>query len=165
MKNLYELSDEYLFLLDMLSDPETSEEEIDEALTKAEDDIVAHADDYGKIIRELESSIDVLKGEQSRLASRKKKAEDSIKKLKESLQAAMVAVGKKNIKTDLFTFAVQKNGGKLPVVLDVECADLPDELVKISESPDTDAIREYLDTHKECKYAHYGERGESLRIK
>jgi hypothetical protein len=62
--------------------------------------------------------------------------------------------------------SIRRNGGKAPVIMDVEdTSELPDELVKIEEKPDMDAIRKLLDSGKTCKYAHYGERGESLSIK
>ncbi len=51
------------------------------------------------------------------------------------------------------------------MILDVkDTSELPDELVRIKEEPDLDAIRTLLE-QGECKYAHLGERGESLRIK
>jgi hypothetical protein len=77
----------------------------------------------------------------------------------------MIATGKRKFKTDLFSFSIQKNGGKAPVILDIkDTSELPDELVRIKEEPDMEAIRNMLDKG-ECKFAHYGERGEGLRIK
>lgn len=77
---------------------------------------------------------------------------------------SMKATGTNKVKGTILSVAIQKNGGKLPVILDVDTSELPDDLVKIAESPDLDAIRKVLDAG-DCEYAHYGERGESLRIK
>ena len=77
----------------------------------------------------------------------------------------MKVSGKTKIKGSVFTLAIQKNGGKAPVVLDVAVEELPDELVRVKEEADIEAIRDYLENNPECKYAHIGERGESLRIK
>ena len=70
----------------------------------------------------------------------------------------MVQTGKRKIKTDLFSFTVAKNGGALPVIVDVDTEDLPDECVVITEKPDLKALAA-------LKFAHFGERGETLRIK
>jgi hypothetical protein len=42
---------------------------------------------------------------------------------------------------------------------------LPDDLVNIVEKPDLDALRDYIERTGDLTYAHFGERGESLRIK
>jgi hypothetical protein len=76
----------------------------------------------------------------------------------------MKATNTPKIKGNILSVAIQKNGGKLPVVVDVDTSELPDDLVKVTEAPDLDAIRKALDAG-ECEYAHYGVRGESLRIK
>ena len=55
---------------------------------------------------------------------------------------------------------------KIPVIVDVkDTSELPDDLVKITETPDLDAIRKYIEETGDLTYAHFGERGESLRIK
>lgn len=81
----------------------------------------------------------------------------------------MKALNKPKIQTDLFTIAIQKNGGALPVIVDVPTEDLPDECVKITEEPDKNALLALLQDPENkdyySKFAHLGDRGESLRIK
>lgn len=164
--NLYELTGQYLELQAMLEDPEVDSEVIADTMGSLEGDIEAKADGYAKIIRNLEGNASAITAEMQRLAERKATIEAGVKRLKNNLQQAMVAIDKRKIKSDLFTFSVQKNGGKLPVILDVKSTEeLPDDLVKVKEEPDMDAIRKLLETKGECQYAHFGERGESLRIK
>lgn len=167
MATLYELQGEYLQLLNMLEDPEIEDQVVLDTLEGIDFELEIKAENYAKIIRELEGTVEVIKIEQKRLADKKSKLEANVKRLKDNLQEAMTATGKTKFKTDLFSFAIQKNGGALPVVVDVETAELPDELVQITEKPDLKAIGELLktDPKKAAKYAHYGERGESLRIK
>lgn len=164
--NLYELTGQYLELQAMLEDPEVDSEVIADTMESLEGDIEDKADGYAKIIRNLEGNASAITAEMQRLAERIATIEAGVKRLKNNLQQAMVAMDKRKIKTDLFTFSVQKNGGKLPVILDVKSTEeLPDDLVKVKEEPDMDAIRKLLETKGECQYAHFGERGESLRIK
>ena len=167
MSTLYELAEDYLMLMAMLEDPDEDPQVIADTLEGVEGELEIKADNYAKIMKEFEGQIDVIKAEEKRLQQRRKHLEGSIEKLKTHLYDVMVATGKKKFKTDLFNFAIQKNGGKAPVILDIkDTSELPDELVRIKEEADLEAIRELLDKNEgKCKYAHYGERGESLRIK
>lgn len=164
--NLYELTDEYLQLQMMLEDPDIDSQVITDTLEAVAGEIEIKADNYAKVIRNMESNLAGIRAEQERLAARKNLLESGIKILKENLQESMILTGKRKFKTDLFSFNIQKNGGKAPVILDVaDTSELPDDLVRIKEEPDLDAIRALIETEGECKYAHLGERGESLRIK
>lgn len=165
MPSLYELQGEYLQLLNMLEDPEIEEQIVLDTLEGIDFELEVKAENYAKIIRELEGTVEIIKTEQKRLADKKSKLEANVKRLKDNLQEAMTATGKTKFKTDLFSFAIQKNGGALPVIVDVDTAELPDELVQITEKPDLKAIAKFLEEEPDCKYAHFGERGESLRIK
>lgn len=166
MTSLYELTGQFLELQQMLEDPDAELEVINDTLEGVEGEIEIKADNYAKIMRNLDASLLGITKEQERLRIRKNMLEGNIKRLKDSLQAAMVATGKTKFKTDLFTFAVQKNGGKIPVIMDTDDTSLlPDDLVHIVEKPDLDAIRAYIEKNGTCKWAHLGERGESLRIK
>lgn len=166
---LYELTDEFLQLQQMLEDGEADEQIYQDTLESLEYDLEEKADNYAKIIRNFESQIETLKAEERRLKDRRQVCEKAIKRLKDNLQAAMVQTGKRKIKTDLFSFTVAKNGGALPVIVDVETEDLPDECVVITEKPDLKALAALLTDpeNKEYykKFAHFGERGETLRIK
>lgn len=163
--NLYELTAEYMWLQNVLEDPEADVDMINQALDDLDDELEHKADNYAKIIRNMDASITAIKEEQERLAAKKNLLESSIKRLKDNLQAAMITTGKKKFKTDLFSFNIQKNGGSLPVIVDVDTEKLPDDLVIISEKPDLKAIAKYIEETGDISYAHFGERGESLRIK
>ena len=122
---------------------------------------------YCKIIKNLESDVEALKAEAKRLTDKRKVLENNIDRLKKSMFDSMKAIGKDKVKGTLFTVAIQKNGGKIPIIVaeDMNTADLPDELVHIVESPNLDAIREWLESGNALKGFTLGERGESLRIK
>lgn len=167
--NLYELTSDFLQLQQMLEDPDVDAEVIQDTMEAVEGELEIKADGYAKIIKNMEASILAIKAEQERLAMKKNVLEGSIKRLKENLQKAMIATGKRKFKTDLFSFGIQKNGGADPVVVDVDTSDLPDECVIITEKPDLKALAVLLKDPEQhdhyAKFAHFGERGESLRIK
>ena len=169
MMNLFEITGQFLQLQEMLEDGEYDEKIFEDTLESLNFDFEEKADNYAKIIRNFESQIEALKAEERRLKDRRQVCEKAIKRLKDNLQAAMMQTGKRKIKTDLFSFTVAKNGGALPVIVDVDTEDLPDECVVITEKPDLKALAALLTDpeNKEYykKFAHFGERGESLRIK
>lgn len=164
--NLYELTGQLLQLQEMLEDPEVDAQVINDTMQAVEGEIELKADGYAKVIKNFEGYVTAIEAEQERLTARKNLLKSGIKRLKDNLQESMQATGKLKFKTDLFSFAIQKNGGKAPVILDVkDTTELPDELVRIKEEADLDAIRALIEKDGSCKYAHLGERGESLRIK
>ena len=159
--NLYELAGSYQQLQELIE----SGEDLKSVLDTLDDEIECKADNYAKLIRNLESDIEALKAEEKRLAENRKAREKGVKRLKENLQAAMVKTGKRKFKTNLFSFNIAKNGGMLPVIVDIPTEELPDEFVIITEKPNLIAIAEYIEQTGDVTFAHFGERGESLRIK
>lgn len=163
--NIYELTADFLRLQEMIEDPDVDSDEIQAVMDELNDQLEKKADGYAKMIRNLEGNLAAVKTEQQKLTEKKNLLETGIKRLKEDLQAAMTATGKRKFKTDLFSFNIQKNGGADPVIVDVATDELPDDLVIISEKPDLKAIAAYIKETGDITFAHFGERGESLRIK
>lgn len=167
--NLYELTADYLKLQSMLEDPEVDQQAVTDTLEAMDFAIEEKADGYVRVIKNMQGSVDAIKLEIERLTEKKKHLEDSIKRLKTNLQESMVATGKRKIKTDLFQISIQKNGGAIPVIVDVPVEQLPDECVIITEAPDRKALAALLQDPENkdhySQYAHFGDRGESLRIK
>lgn len=166
MANLYELTGDVLKLQQLL---ETGEVVDTELLADVLADTTADYDDkiesYAKVIKNLSADVDALKTEADRITARRKALENNIAALKSRMFDSMKATGKTKIKGTLFTVSIQANGGKIPVIVDVTTDKLPDDLVRIEEKPDLDAIAAYITEHPDCGYGHFGERGESLRIK
>lgn len=164
--SLYELTGDWLQLQEMLENPEEDLEAVIGSIEAIGGDIEHKADGYAKILRNMDSDLVGVIAEMERLKTRKNMIEANMKRLKKSLQDAMTVTGKRSFKTALFTFTVKKAGGKDPVIMDItDTSELPDELVQITEKPDLDAIRELIKKNGSCKYAHLGERAETLVIK
>ena len=161
MATLYEIAAEYMTLLDMAE--EIDEEVFKDTLEGIGGELEIKADNYAKVIVELENRAEGLDKESKRLAERKKVIENNIKRIKDSLQGAMIATGKTKFKTELFNFGIQKNPPKL--VLDKGLEDIPMEYY-IFQDPiaDKDKIKQELKEGKELDFAHL-EQGESLRIR
>lgn len=174
MAALYELTGEFLQLMDMLEDEETDEQVILDTLEGIDFEIEQKADGYAKIIKSLESNIDGLNKESDRLTNRRKIYENRIKWLKQNLEMCMRATGKRKFTTDLFSFNIQKNGGKRKLVIDVDVENVPEQYrIKQPDAIDGDSIRDFLkdnglegqDGSINCDFAHLEPQSESLRIR
>ena len=88
--------------------------------------------------------------------------ENRVNTLKQNLFNAMKSTGKTKFVTNLFSFNIQKNGGKQALTID---GDVPNEYTKTVIENNTDKIRQALEAGKELPFAHLEPRGESLRIK
>ncbi len=98
MSRLYELTADYLAVMDMLEDDTVDIETVMNTLEGIEGEIEQKADNYAKIIRMLKGEIDVLKAEEERINSRRKTVENNVKRLEKSLEKSMVAIDKKKFK-------------------------------------------------------------------
>ena len=163
MAKLYELTSDLMTLQEML-EGDIDDQCLLDTLEAVQGEYEVKLESYCKVIKNLEADMDALKAEAKRLTDKRKTLENNIDRLKKAMFDSMKATGTDKVKGTLFTVAIQRNGGKLPVIVDVDVSELPDELVKIVESPDLDAIGKLLE-QGESLYAHFGERGESLRIK
>ena len=161
MSNLYKLNQNYQELLNMLYQDDTDEQMILDTLESIEGEIEDKADGYAKIIRELEAMRDAKKEEMYRQQDGAKRLDNRINFLKQNLFNVMKQTGKTKFATDLFTFRIQKNGGKRALTIDGE---VPEEYTRIVIENDTDKIRQALEQGEKLPFAHLEAQGESLRI-
>lgn len=172
MANLFELTAEYKTLLIALeeeSDDETVVEVIKDTLELLDGDIEAKADSYAYIKRQLDADEEALKKEESRLRARRESIVRNRQRLMESLMEAMKLTGKTKFKTQFNSFGIRKAGGKAPLILDTAPENLPERFQEIKIEADMDAIRGYLENHRnddiDFPWAHEGQRSEYLSIR
>ena len=127
MSKLYELTGNFLKVMNMLQDEDVDEQMIMDTLESIEYEIEEKADGYAKIIKSIESNIKGMESEIERLNTRKKTFENRIKWLKQNLETSMRMTGKTKFTTDLFSFNIQKNGGKRKLVIDTDISNLPED--------------------------------------
>lgn len=165
MSSLYELTEEYSTVLEMLYDPEVDEQTVLDTLEAISGEIEDKADNYAKLIKELSADAEKLKTEEDRMNARRRSLEAKADKLKKNLQANLEFIGKTKFKTALFSFSVSPNGGLQPLVITENLDEIPGKyLIPQDPKPDNGKIRELL-AEKEVEWAHLEPRGKSLRIR
>lgn len=114
--NLYELSAAYQQIQALIED---GGEGLEDTLESLNDAIEEKAVGYAKIIKNLEGQSFAIKAEEERLATRRKTLEGNAKRLKEALEQSMINTNVKKIKTELFSFNIQKNPPGVEVLNDL----------------------------------------------
>lgn len=106
---LYELTENYRNLQDLLENPEIDQDLIINALDEVGEQLEEKSENIAKLIKTLEVEVTGFKAEEKRLADKRKALENRISGLKSYIDSAMKATGKKKIKGQLFSFNIQKN--------------------------------------------------------
>lgn len=176
-RTLFEISSDLQALDDLLSDigGEVTDEETETAIDTWLAELGAERDNklnnYAYLIKATEGAVDALDTEITRLRDRKKTYENKIAKLKERLKLYMESNGLDKITTGLFTFGVQKSGGKPKVILNeylsLHPEELPEGLRRVKFEADLEAIRAKLEQGDAtvAEYAYLQESGRHLRIR
>ena len=162
--NIYELTGAYKHL-EMAIALNPDDEELKEELAKIDDGIEVKAENYGKIIKNLEGDVLGIDAELKRLQNAKASKMNTINRMKENLMTSMKETGKTKFKTELFSFGVAKNGGLAPLELTVKPGELPSEFQKVTIEADNKALRDYINETGDLSYAVLKDRGEHLNIK
>lgn len=160
---LYELTQALKQMESMIEEGEYTKEDLRDTLEALEMSIDEKVENIVKMVRNMESDVLALKEEEKRLEGRRKALESKVTGLKDYVSYTMTSVGKKEIKTPLFTAKFQKN----PPSVDVyDEAMIPGEFFKVDivEKLDRKALLEHLKKGA-CIQGATLKQGESLRIK
>ena len=162
MSTLYELTNDYMNLLELAEDPDIDEQAFMDTLEGIDGALEDKAEGYAKVIRTLEGDAAACDAESKRLRNKKQTIENNIKRMKAALQYAMQATGKTKFKTALFSFGIQKN----PASVVIDHAGKVPANYWIPQPPELDkkAIKAYLKENDGVEWAHL-EQTESLRIR
>jgi len=166
MASLYDLTSDYLNLLELAEDPDIDEQAFLDTLEGIEGALEDKADNYAKCMRMLEADAKGIKAEEERLAKRRKTIEGNVSRMKSALQYAMEATGKTKFKTQLFSFNVQNNPASV-VMDESDVANIPERFLKYKDPEiDRKAIKDAIKSGDEdaMDIAHL-EQTRGLRIK
>lgn len=165
MATLYQLTDDYLTLLEMAEDPDMDEQALMDTMEGIEGEIEIKAEGYAKVIRTLEGDAAACDAESKRLRNKKQTIENNIKRMKSALQMAMEATGKTKFKTALFSFGIQKNPAS--VVMDEQYIENIPERFLVRKDPEINrkAIKDAITAGEDLEGLAHLEQTESLRIR
>ncbi len=165
MSTLYQLTADYMELLELAEDPDIDEQAFMDTLDGIEGAIEVKAEGYAKVMRQLEADAAACDAESKRLKNKSKTIENNIKRMKQALQYAMVATGKTKFKTALFSFGIQKNPAS--VVMDETYIENIPARFLVYKDPEINrkAIKEAINNGEDLTGLAHLESTESLRIR
>ena len=169
MASIYEIGQEFQTLWQLMEDGILDDDTIAGAFDVAKEDLADKLEGYCKFLKNLESDIAGLKAEEERLKARRQTMENTVKRSKDAMQAALNKAGEKKIPCGSFVVSIQTNPPKLIMDAD-QLAKIPGKYL-IPQEPQVDkkAMLEDLkaegDEAKALEGIAHIERGESLRIK
>ena len=162
---LYELTEDYMNLLELAEDPDIDEQAFMDTLEGIDGALEDKAEGYAKVIRTLEGDAAACDAESKRLRNKKQAIERNIDRMKKALQYAMETTGKTKFKTPLFSFNIQKNTPS--VVMDEQYIEnIPDRFL-IHKDPEINraAIKSAIKAGEDVGGIAHLEQTESLRIR
>ena len=163
---LYELDIEFQELLELAEDEDLDPEVLNDTIEAMAGEWEHKLDAYGIVRNELSMDIAKIDMEVKRLTEKKKRINGNITRINEAIMASMKLHDTRKVEGEHFTWQIQKNGGKAPLILDdIPVESLPEEYQIWDVKANKDAIRKDLEAGKELSYARIGERGESIRLK
>ena len=113
--NLFELTENYVKFFTEFENADEVTEEMQEMADNLNVKIEEKCDNYAKMIRNLEADVEAFKNQEKIFNEKRKSAENKVKWLKQNLQASMELQDRKKVKTDLFSFNIQKNAPSLEI--------------------------------------------------
>jgi hypothetical protein len=161
MSTLFEITDEFKELYELGADPDVDSEVWEDTLEALTGELEVKGTGYVNVIKQLEMEAKQAAEISKMFANKQKVRENHIKQMKDALKLAMEKIGTDEIDAGIFKIKLQTNGGVQPLVID---GDIPQNMQKITISPDNDKIRQFLKNNS-CEWAHLEERGKHIVIK
>lgn len=159
---LYELSQNYNNLYDLLNNEEVPVEVIEDALKEIEDEIEIKFENIAKLIRSIEGTTEVIRAEERRLANRRRVMENKVKSLKNYMLDQLNVMDRTRIEANIFVVRKQRNPKSVEVVDKKQL----DKKYLIDQEPKVDnrAIKADLDLGREVAGAKYKPESYHIRI-
>lgn len=143
MKSLYHIQEDYLAIASQLESGELTHE-IETALAINESELQGKAIAYAYIIKEADSTIDVIDAEIARLTALKQAEKKKSERLKETISNAMKMYGITEVKSETLKLSFRKSEA---CVGEVHFTELTDEFITVvpeSRKPNLTAIKAAL---------------------
>ena len=109
MFKLYELTEVYKNIWDLVGDDEQDLTTLETALKQVEDNIEIKAENIAKLMKSIDADAEVIKIEEQRLAKRRKALENKREGMKSYLEAQLKEMGVDKVQGTLISVRLQKN--------------------------------------------------------
>lgn len=159
---LFDIVGEFKQLYEIMTDSDADEQVIADTLEAVKGELEVKSAGYVAVINQLDMEAKKAKELSDAFKAKAEVRANNIKRLKNALKDAMTEIGTDAIDAGDYTIKLQKNGGKVPMVVD---GDVPNDYLKVVYERDSEKIRKALEDGEELPFAHLEERGKHIVIK
>ena len=163
MANIFELSADYLQMLELMDDPDLNEITLADTMEGIEGALEDKFDNYVYVAKQEQGDIDVLEKTIKELTARKKAKENNLAKLKRVMTDVMQATGKLKFKTAAHSYWVQQNPESVVIDTDDVRAIPEDYLTFKDPEPNKTAIKAAIHDGMDFSGLAHIERTEGVR--
>jgi hypothetical protein len=119
------------------------------------------------VVRELEARVEARRAAALALEEAAEREERAAERIRAYVLQAMQEAGVPRLAGETCEWRRQRNGGKVPLVVEAAAPELPDAFVrtKVVTEPDREAIRAALERGEDVPGCRLGERGERLVLR
>lgn len=159
---LYELTDEYAKLMEMMEEDGEDNQALQDTLEMIGLDIADKADGYGMVLKNVEAEVKAIRDEEKRLANRRRVLENNSERLKLRLKKALefmlfVSGEKPTVKGKFFTMSLRKSEAVV-IDEDVDLEKVNPKYVAVKREANKDEIKKCLKDGGFLAWAHLEER-------
>ena len=165
MKNeLFDLIGEYKELYEMLTDEDVDEQTVLDTLEGVQGEIEIKAAGLVAICNRLDMEIEACEQHKKAWDSRLQVRKNSRERIKRMMIAGLTAMNKTELGAGDVIIKMSNAGGVLPVIYD-DSVTVPERFTKLTIETDKEKVREALNKGEKLDFAHFGERGKTIRFK
>ncbi len=167
--SLYELNDAILSIVEMLGNPDLTDEDarnaLSEALAVSEEQVGMRLEHLARAVRQAEAQSVMFKGEAKHFQDKAKVAENTAARIKSYVKEFLEGRGQTQFVAGCHTWAIQANGGKQAITMPGDPRDLTEDYIKLVVEADTDKIRQDLEGGKSVQGCELLPRGTHVRVR
>ena len=148
---LYDLTSEQVRLMEILADPDTELEEVQDTIDMIEEEFRDKADAYGMVYTQLLADVESIDDEIDRLTAMKKAKQKGAERLKAAMLNAMLATGQSKVEGKLYAYSTRKSQ-RLEIT-----GEVPEDFLRYKDpEPDKKKITAWIKLNP-CDWAHMEE--------
>lgn len=135
--NLYDLTNQWKAVYDILTSDTATDEELAAAMAEADaldDGVVTKATGYAYVLRNMQAEAEVLGAEAKRLTALKRQRENAADRIKQRMMDAMQVMEVRKLPSDIGTWSIAKNPASVEIT---DEAAIPDDYL-IPQKPMVD---------------------------
>lgn len=167
--SLYELNDAILSIVEMLGNPDITDEDarkaLSDALAVSEEQVGMRLDHLARAVRQAEAQSVMFKGEAKHFQDKARVAENTAARIKSYVKEFLEGRGQAKFVAGCHTWAIQANGGKQAITMPDDPCALPADYQRAVIEADTDRIREALEDGQVVPGCELLPRGTHVRVR